>query len=148
MNRTKKLSRILFTIAALACVACLAASGCGGAEKPANARESVQALLDKGVRPNEMGMVMLLEYHRIEDDESDYTRSIENFKKDLETLYQKGYRLVKFHDLMHGKVDVPAGTTPVVFSFDDSTEGQFRYLKEGGKTVLDPECGLGMMSDF
>lgn len=147
MNRTKRSTRILFAIAALTC-ACLAASGCGGAKKPANARDTMQALLDKGVKPNEMGMVMVLEYHRIEDEESDYTRSMENFKRDLDTLYQKGYRLVKFHDLMRGKIDVPAGTTPFVFSFDDSTEGQFRYLKEGDNTVLDPECALGMMSDF
>ena len=116
----------------------LAASGCGGTKKPETTSEQVKALLDKGIRPNEMGMVMVLEYHRIEDEESDYTRSVENFKKDLETLYQKGYRLVKFHDLMRGKIEVPAGTTPIVFSFDDSTEGQFRYLKEGGKTAVDP----------
>jgi peptidoglycan/xylan/chitin deacetylase (PgdA/CDA1 family) len=148
MNRTKRPKRILFAIAALACVASLAASGCGGAKKSGMTRESVKTLLDKGIRPNEMGKVMVLEYHRIQDREGSYTRSIENFKKDLETLYQKGYRLVKFHDLMHGKIDVPAGTTPIVFSFDDSTEGQFRYLKQGGKTVLDPESALGMMSDF
>ena len=148
MNRIKRSRRILFVIAALACTALLTASGCGGSKKPASAGDAVQALLHKGVRPNELGMVMVLEYHRIEEEESDYTRSIENFKRDLETLYQKGYRLVKFQDLMQGKIDVPAGTTPVVFSFDDSTEGQFRYLKEGGKAVLDPECALGMMSDF
>ena len=91
---------------------------------------------------------LVLEYHRIQEKESNYTRSIENFKKDLETMYQKGYRLVKFHDLMGGKVDVPAGMTPVVFSFDDSTESQFRYLKQGDKTVIDPDCALGMMDAF
>jgi hypothetical protein len=148
MNRRKRHTKIFFTITALACAAMLAASGCGGTKKPETTSEQVKALLDKGIRPNEMGMVMVLEYHRIEDEESDYTRSVENFKKDLETLYQKGYRLVKFHDLMRGKIDVPAGTTPIVFSFDDSTEGQFRYLKEGGKTAVDPECALGMMNDF
>lgn len=141
-------ARLASTI--LVCLALLAliAAGCGGGEKTVDARSQVDALLKKGVKPNEMGMVMVLEYHRIKDQESDYTRSIDNFKKDLETLYQKGYRLIKFHDLMNGRIDVPAGTTPVVFSFDDTTEGQFRYLKEGAKTVIDPLCALGMMEAF
>jgi hypothetical protein len=148
MNRIKTSRRMLFAIAALGCAALLAAPGCGSSSKPASARENLQALLAKGIKPNEMGMVMVFEYHRILDREGPYARSIENFKRDLETLYQKGYRLVKYQDLVNGKIDIPAGTTPVVFSFDDSTESQFRYLKEGGKTVLDPECALGMMNDF
>lgn len=122
-------------------------AGCGGGEK-ASARQNLDAVLAKDVKPNEMGMVMVLEYHRVQPKESDYTRSIENFKKDLETLYEKGYRLVTFHDLMAGKIDVPAGTTPVVYSFDDTTEGQFRYIKEGRKLVIDPDCAVGMMEAF
>jgi peptidoglycan/xylan/chitin deacetylase (PgdA/CDA1 family) len=143
-----------FTLTLSACLAAslllVACAGCGGgtADAQADARAKVDSLLQKGVRPNEMGMVMVLEYHRVGERESDYTRSIDNFKKDLETLYQKGYRLVGFHDLMKGKIDVPAGTTPVVFSFDDSTESQIRYIKSGAKTVLDPECALGMMEAF
>ncbi|MCJ7652756.1 MAG: hypothetical protein MUO75_03520 [Actinobacteria bacterium] len=76
MNRRKRHTKIFFTITALACAAMLAASGCGGTKKPETTSEQVKALLDKGIRPNEMGMVMVLEYHRIEDEESDYTRSV------------------------------------------------------------------------
>jgi peptidoglycan/xylan/chitin deacetylase (PgdA/CDA1 family) len=93
-------------------------------------------------------MVMVLEYHRIADNEGNFVRSVANFKKDLETLYQKGYRLITFHDLMAGRVGVPAGTTPVVFSFDDSVESQIRYLPQGAKATLDPDCALGMMEAF
>ncbi len=126
----------------------LCISGCGGGGESTPSRTDLENTLKKGIKPNELGMVMVLEYHRIEEKEGDYTRSIENFKRDLETLYEKGYRLVKFRDLMSGRIDVPEGTTPVVFSFDDSTEGQFRYLKEGGKVVIDPDCAVGMMNAF
>jgi peptidoglycan/xylan/chitin deacetylase (PgdA/CDA1 family) len=131
-----------------AVLVCSPAAGCGSDSGEAADVESVETLLEKGIKPNEMGMVMILEYHRIAPEEGSYTRSIENFKKDLQTLYDQNYRLVTLHDLMSGKADTPAGTTPVVFSFDDSTEGQFRYLKEGEKTVIDPECALGMMQEF
>lgn len=127
----------------------LALPGCGsGADERLSARENVARLARDGVKPNEMGMVMLLEYHRVTDSESAYTRSIENFRKDLETLYAKGYRLVTFKELMSGRIDVPAGMTPVSVSFDDSTEGQFRYIREGVKTIIDPECALGLMKAF
>lgn len=142
---TSRLSRAL---ALCLVVTALAASGCGGGVEKVEAGSNVDSLLAKGVRPNEMGMVMVLEYHRIEKREGDYTRSVENFKRDLEMLYEKGYRLVSFRDLVNGKIDVPAGTTPVVFSFDDTTEGQFRYIKDGDKTVVDPDCAVGMMEAF
>ena len=145
MNRPVKTLCVIILVGLATAVV---VGGCGGgAGKPAGGANPGKVLA-KNVRPNEMGMVMILEYHRIEEKESDYTRSIENFKKDLETLYQKGYRLVTFHDLLGGKIDVPAGTTPVVFSFDDTTEGQFRYIKEGQKLVIDPACALGMMEAF
>jgi len=142
------LPRIAYLAVAAVITVCLALPGCGSGGKKVSATEHVDALLKKGVRPNEMGMVMILEYHRIADRESDYTRSIDNFRKDLESLYQKGFRLVKLNDLLRGRISVPAGTTPIVFSFDDSTEGQFRYIREGAKTRIDPLCAMGMMSDF
>ena len=122
-------------------------AGCGGGKK-AEARVDVSELLKKGIRPNEMGMVMLLEYHRIAEREGSYQRSIENFKKDLDTLYAKGYRLVGMKDMMAGRISVPAGMTPVVFTFDDSTESQFKYNKQGAQLVIDPNCALGIMDAF
>ncbi|MDD5747952.1 MAG: polysaccharide deacetylase family protein [Actinomycetota bacterium] len=122
-------------------------SGCGG-KKEQPSTDNLTNLLQRGIRPNEMGMVMVLEYHRIEEEEGSYTRSIENFKKDLETLYQKGYRLVRLHDLLSGKINVPAGKTPIVLSFDDSTGGQFRMINKGGKATIDSECAMGMMEEF
>lgn len=154
MGRTtffaKSQTRILSFVVILAALCSLVLAGCGGSgsAKAVDAEASVDAVLKKGIKPNEMGMVMVLEYHRIAEKESNFVRSIDNFKKDLEMLYQKGFRLVTFHDLMAGRIDVPAGKTPVVFSFDDSTESQIRYIAQGTKTTLDPDCALGMMEAF
>lgn len=154
MVLTRKHSNLVALIVASAAVVLLCPllfSGCGGsteAKQAGQSRADLDTLLKKGTRPNELGMVMVLEYHRIKATEGDFTRSIDNFKKDLQTLYQKNYRLISFNDLMTGNIGVPAGTTPIVFSFDDSTESQFRYLPQGSGTTIDPECALGMMQAF
>ncbi|HEX2999623.1 MAG TPA: hypothetical protein VHR86_05235, partial [Armatimonadota bacterium] len=44
--------------------------------------------------PNELGRVLVLEYHQIGDHEARWTRTPENFRKDLETLYKHGFRAV------------------------------------------------------
>src|SRR5437879_4590446 len=82
--------------------------------------------------PNELGRVMILEYHKIDYPEARWTRTPENFRHDLETLYARGYRLISLGDLIDGRIAVPAGTTPVVLTFDDSSPGQFRYLEATG----------------
>ena len=154
MVRTRKQSKLALLFVALATVVLLCpllAAGCGGsvaAKQDAQSRASLDALLKKGVHPNEMGMVMVLEYHRVQENEGDFVRSISNFKKDLQTLYDKNYRLISFHDLMTGNIGVPAGTTPVVFSFDDSSLSQFKYNTQGRNTTIDPNCALGIMQAF
>ena len=40
--------------------------------------------------PNELGRVMILEYHKIDYPEERWTRTPENFRRDLETLYARG----------------------------------------------------------
>ena len=125
----RKTSKVICALLAIAAICALAGAGCGSTSGKEAQVESVDKLLEKGIKPNEMGMVMLLEYHRIKDKESDYTRSIENFKKDLQTLYDKGYRLVSFHALATGKASVPAGTTPVVVTLDPSPARPFPDIK-------------------
>lgn len=98
--------------------------------------------------PNELGRVMILEYHKIDYPEERWTRTPENFRRDLETLYARGYRLVSLGALLDGKVRLPAGTTPVVLTFDDSSPGQFRYLEKDGKLTIDPKSGLGILEAF
>ncbi len=56
-----------------------------------------------GLVPNEMGRVMVLMYHNIGSEEATWTRTPENFKKDLNTLYEKGYRPISLKRLCVGE---------------------------------------------
>jgi peptidoglycan/xylan/chitin deacetylase (PgdA/CDA1 family) len=98
--------------------------------------------------PNELGRVMILEYHKIDYPESRWTRTPENFRRDLETLYSKGYRAVNLGDLLDRRVKTPRGTTPVVFTFDDSSPGQFRYVDEQGTLTVDAKSAVGILDQF
>jgi len=98
--------------------------------------------------PNEVGRVMILEYHKIDEPEERWTRTPENFRRDLETLYARGYRLVSLNALLDGRVDLPAGTTPVVLTFDDSSPGQFRYVEKNGALEIDPRSAVGILEAF
>ncbi len=104
--------------------------------------------------PNELGRVMILEYHKIDNPEARWTRTPENFRRDLQRLWERGYRLVALNDYLDGKIALPAGTTPLILTFDDSSPGQFRYIQRGNDGqrgsdwVIDPECGLGILEAF
>jgi peptidoglycan/xylan/chitin deacetylase (PgdA/CDA1 family) len=98
--------------------------------------------------PNELGRVMILEYHKIDYPEHRWTRTPENFRRDLETLYARGYRLVNLNDVLDARIAIPAGTTPVVLTFDDSSPGQFRYVQKTGAVEIDPKSGLGVLEAF
>ncbi|HEY3315473.1 MAG TPA: polysaccharide deacetylase family protein [Bacillota bacterium] len=106
------------------------------------------AEIQKQYHPNELGNVLILEYHEVGGEEARWRRSSANFRKDLETLYEKGYRLVNLQDYLAGKIDLPAGMSPVVLTFDDSDPGQFRYLIKDGQPVIDPDSAVGMLVAF
>lgn len=95
--------------------------------------------------PNELGEIMVLEYHRLGENEGEFVRRRENFQKDLEALYTRGYRPITFKQLLTGEIDLPAGTTPVVFTIDDSSLGQFYFLEDGS---VDPATMVGMWDAF
>jgi hypothetical protein len=98
--------------------------------------------------PNELGRVMILEYHKIDLPEGRWTRTPDNLRRDLQRLWERGYRTVAMNDYLDGRIALPAGTTPVVLTFDDSSPGQFRYIQRGGDWALDPECGLAILEAF
>lgn len=95
--------------------------------------------------PNELGQFMVLEYHQIGPGEGRWRRTPENFRRDLQDLYERGYYLTNLNDLLDGKLTVPAGKTPVVLTFDDSAVGQFAYTREG---EWDPNTAVGMIEAF
>lgn len=92
-----------------------------------------------------LGHVLVLEYHRIGAEESAWTRSVENFRADLERLYRLGYRPVTMSEYVENRMNLPPGASPVVITFDDSTPCQFRLLSDGR---IDPSCAVGIWLDF
>ena len=97
---------------------------------------------------NELGRVMILEYHKIDLPEERWTRTPDNFRRDLQRLWERGYRLLSLNDYLDGRVALPKGTTPVILTFDDSSPGQFRYLEKNGDSVVDPDSAVGILEQF
>jgi peptidoglycan/xylan/chitin deacetylase (PgdA/CDA1 family) len=97
---------------------------------------------------NELGRFPILEYHRVDRPEARWTRTPENLRADLQRLWQSGYRTVALSDVVRKRIDLPAGTTPVVLTFDDSSPGQFRFIEQQGRQVIDPECAVGILERF
>jgi nucleoid-associated protein YgaU/peptidoglycan/xylan/chitin deacetylase (PgdA/CDA1 family) len=94
--------------------------------------------------PNKMGDILVLEFHNIDEPEGRWTRSPDNFRRDLEYLLAQGYYPVNLIDVVRKNLDhVPRGRRPVVLTFDDSSGGQFRYLEDGS---IDPNCAVGIMN--
>ncbi len=101
------------------------------------------------VGANELGRVPVFVYHAIDDEEGRWTRTPENFRNDLQELYDNDYVLVSMSDYLKGNMDVPGGKSPAILTFDDSTTGQFRLIEdEEGNLKVDPDCAIGILKDF
>ena len=110
---------------------------------PAGAQETAPARA-----PRLDGKVPILEYHLIGGADGRWSRSVASFRADLDLLYARGYRPVTVGELLDRKLDIPAGTSPVVVTFDDASPGQFRYLEQNGTVEVDPESAVGIWLAF
>lgn len=94
--------------------------------------------------PNEVGEIMILMYHGLHEyNPGPYDRLTSDFWKDLQALYDKGYRLISMEDLVNNNITTPAGYTPVVLSFDDGRASAFS-LKELEDGTLTPVPGTAV----
>ncbi|MDJ0761858.1 MAG: polysaccharide deacetylase family protein [Myxococcota bacterium] len=117
------------------------------------ARTAAKAVLSaEGISPtlppNEVGQILVAMYHRIGKKERTWTRTQENFKSDLVELYKEGYRPVSLLDYVENRVSIPAGTTPVVLTFDDGRIDNFRIIEENGAPTVDPTSAVGILEQF
>lgn len=87
----------------------------------------------------------VLEYHQIGRPEGRWQRTPENFRRDLEWLYENGYYPMDLRDLLTNFAGLPQGKIPVILTFDDSTIEQFRYLN---KDQIDPDSAVGILKAF
>lgn len=136
-----------------------AAADSTGAVAAENAPDSTQiaaagsrAPADGGPRtdlpPNELGRIPILEYHLIGAENGRWTVTAEQLRKDMELLWQRGYRPITMIEYLDRSFDLPAGTSPVVFTFDDASPGQFRYVEKNGQLEIDPNSAVGVWLDF
>lgn len=82
------------------------------------------------------------------DADGSYKVSRDRFRGELKELYDRGYVPISLSELLDKKIDIPAGKSPVLFTFDDASPSQFRYLDRGGKLVIDPTSAVGILLDF
>jgi peptidoglycan/xylan/chitin deacetylase (PgdA/CDA1 family) len=147
--------RTAFVALAVAAIG-VAAAGCNrSGPAPVAAKPTGSARPDinyAAVRPNELGYIPIVMYHEIGGrpvaSDPGLVRSVAAFKKDLELLYDAGFRPVNLSDVLNDSIDIPAGTSPVVLTFDDGRESQFRLIDKGNAYRVDPDCALGVMQAF
>ena len=98
-------------------------------------------------QPNEAGLVPILEYHDLVTTAktTGYQYPAAAFRQDIQWLYDHNYRPVSLDDYVNGKIDCPAGMSPVILTFDDALRGQFHYTDDG---KIDPNCAVGILDDF
>ena len=97
------------------------------------------------VRANELGVIPVMMYHQIKSKiTGPYDTTPRDFRAGLERMFQAGYRPVRAIDLAHGQLDVPAGYSPVVLTFDDGYSNQLRLQPDG---TVDPACAAGILID-
>lgn len=132
-------------LAALAVTAGLiTAAGCGAPSTvepaPPQAKTRASAPSRNAPRPpppesvaaNELGVVPVLMYHRITPEPTSvYDRTPEQFRAELQRLAEENYVPITTAEYATGRIDIPAGTHPVVLTFDDASPSQFALDASG-----------------
>lgn len=115
----------------------------GGSPRPsATPTIGTASTLARQVRANELGQVPVIMYHRIvTDPESPLDRTPEELRAELTRLAREGYVPITAAEFARGRIDVPAGRSPVVLTFDDGTPGHFA-LDERGEPRPDTAVGV------
>lgn len=99
--------------------------------------------------PYEVGHILIIMYHGImENSPTPLHRSPDDFRMDLQRLYDSGYRTMPIRDLVHNNITVPAGYSPIIITFDDSLPSSFSLIEENGELVPRPNTAAYIMLDF
>ena len=156
---THRTPRFLFILFVLGALLGLAGGVFFGGERAQTATADTPSTGDAGAAPtepvhpmspqkagemgaNELGKIMVLEYHKIGTPASEWTRTPEQFRADIALLRSEGFYPINLRDLASGNIEVPGGKTPVVITFDDSSPGQYRILDD---QTIDPDSAVGIM---
>jgi len=128
-------------------------SAAGAAENQPAAAKGLAAPAENAIKAGSagrLGRIPIFEYHVVGDSSSGmFSISREEFRRDLQTLYDRGYRPITVAQLLDKDFSaVPVGMSPVVFTFDDSSPGQFSYVERNGELEIDSSTAVGIWLDF
>ncbi|GKX30841.1 hypothetical protein SH1V18_33210 [Vallitalea longa] len=93
------------------------------------------------VKPNEIGHIIVVMYHGIKDIPP-YHITEEQFTEQLQFMYDHGYRPISMRDYIDNNIDIEAGCTPIVLTFDDGLKSTFSLIEENGDLV--PKTGTAI----
>ena len=123
----------------------------GSAARPDSASRATVASSGEAAQssvPNELGRIPVFEYHLIVDKNGLYERTHDGLRRDLETMFARGYRPISIAEMIDRKIDLPVGQSPVVLVFDDASPSQFRYIEKNGQLEIDPNSAVGILTAF
>lgn len=113
------------------------------------------------LKVHELGKIPIMMYHGIEDttdnkytggnvDKAGYHRTKQAFMNDLEFYYKSGYRMIRLKDYVDGIIDVAAGLSPIVLTFDDGLSNSIKVtgLDHNGNIIIDPNSAIGVLESF
>ena len=105
----------------------------------------------KTIKPNEAGDVMVIMYHSIDNKAKHFPwhRNKKEFKEDLEYMYKNGYVLISMKEYLSNDINIPAGKTPILLTFDDGLKSCFSLIKnKEGKLVVNNDTLIGILEEF
>ncbi|MFG1795852.1 polysaccharide deacetylase family protein [Nocardia sp. NPDC049149] len=118
----------------------------GQADKEAAVTPSAPVPDPAAVGANELGLVPVLMYHQLSPTPvSEYDQTPEKFRAELDRLYRERYRPITAAAYISGAIDIPAGTHPVLLTFDDSTLSQLAFTDDGRPA---PDTAIGILEEF
>ena len=123
----------------------------GSAARPDSASRATVASSGEAAQsavPNELGRIPVFEYHLIVEKNGLYERTHDGLRRDLETMFARGYRPISIAEMIDRKIDLPVGQSPVVLVFDDASPSQFRYIEKNGQLEIDPNSAVGILTAF
>ena len=131
-----------------------------------NENDNLIIYISKGInyeelKVDESGNVPIMMYHGIHNitdneytggnvDKDGYQRTAQAFRNDLEFYYNSGYRMIRLEDYVNGVIDVEAGYSPIIITFDDGLSNSIKVtgLDENGNIIIDPNSAVGILESF
>ncbi|HEX9888815.1 MAG TPA: polysaccharide deacetylase family protein [Nitriliruptorales bacterium] len=92
---------------------------------------------------NELGRIPVIEWHKIQDADGRWENSLATFRAQLQELCDRNYRPISIDEFIDATFDVPAGSSPVLLTFDDSYKEHFFFADDG--VTPHPDSAVGIL---